>query len=174
MNLENPFRRYPSKRRPERLYEVAFDLPDDVADWACASSERLWSEKTDVPLQAQIRSIPFYVRGISFGDTVIVRVDHTRRELVFDHVVARSGHSTVRVILRVADAEGRVAELLHQFDCPWETNATGLLWAIDVPPAVNYLALTNALIALREEGAIGVQEGSVAKNHHDLLCACPE
>ncbi|MFD6093045.1 DUF4265 domain-containing protein [Oerskovia sp. NPDC060338] len=41
--------------------------------------ERLWTEKS-ARLEVRVLNVPFYVRGISFGDVVRIRPDHERRE----------------------------------------------------------------------------------------------
>ncbi|WP_079038882.1 DUF4265 domain-containing protein [Streptomyces sp. NBRC 110028] len=155
--------------KPERLYKVAFDLPDETADWAHASSERLWTGKTSVQMEVQVRNTPFYVKGIAFGDIVRVRADHERREFVFEEFVSESGHSTVRIVIKDDDARDMVAAMLHSFQCSWETYSTGHLWAIDVPPHVDYVSMRAALLGVADEGKIGIEEGALARAHRDGL-----
>ncbi|MEU2082738.1 DUF4265 domain-containing protein [Streptomyces albus] len=155
--------------KPERLYKVAFDLPDETADWAPASSERLWTGKTSVQMEVQVRNTPFYVKGIAFGDIVRVRADHGRRELVFEEFVSESGHSTVRVIIKDDDARAVMDSLLRSCVCSWEIDTTGCLWAIDVPPHVDYSAMRAALLRVADEGGIGIEESALARAHRDGL-----
>ncbi|MCX4819015.1 DUF4265 domain-containing protein [Streptomyces sp. NBC_01142] len=155
--------------KPERLYKVAFDLPDKTADWAHASAERLWTGKTFVKMEVQVRNTPFYVKGIAFGDIVRVRADHERREFVFEEFVSESGHSTVRVIIKDDDAGDMVDAMLRSFDCSWEIDTTGYLWAIDVPPHVDYASMRVALLDVVNEGKIGIEEGALASAHRDGL-----
>ncbi|MGW6904843.1 DUF4265 domain-containing protein [Streptomyces sp. NPDC054940] len=149
--------------KPERLYKVAFDLPDETADWADASAERLWAGKTSVLMEVEVRNTPFYVKGIAFGDIVRVRADHERRELVFEEFVSESGHSTVRVIINDEDARDMVDAMLRSYECAWEIDATGYLWAIDVPPHVDYASMRIALLRVADEGKIGIEEGALAR-----------
>ena len=158
-----------STGNPERLYKVAFDLPDEISEWANASSERLWAGKTAVRMEVQVRNSPFYVKGISFEDIVLVRADHERRELVFDKFVAESGHSTVRIIIKDGDAVDAIDAMLRNFNCSWEVDSTGLLWAIDVPPNVDYVPLRVALLRVADEGQIGIEEGALARAHREGL-----
>lgn len=123
--------------KPERLYKVAFGLPDETADWARASAERLWTGKTSVQMEVQVRNTPFYVKGIAFGDIVRVRADHERREFVFEEFVKESGHSTVRILIKGDDAGGVLDAMFRSFECSWEIDATECLWAIDVPPHID-------------------------------------
>lgn len=155
--------------KPERLYKVAFDLPDETADWAHASTERLWTGKTSAKMEVQVRNIPFYVKGIAFGDIIRVRADHERREFVFEAFVSESGHSTIRIIIKGDDARGMLDTVLHSFACSWEIDTSGLLWAIDVPPHVDYGAMRVTLLRLASEGKIGIEEGALASAHRDGL-----
>ncbi|MFG2894542.1 DUF4265 domain-containing protein [Streptomyces sp. NPDC048248] len=155
--------------KPERLYKVAFDLPAETADWAHASAERLWTGKTSVQMEVEVRNTPFYVKGIAFRDIVRVRVDHERREFVFDEFVSESGHSTVRIIIKDDEVRGMVDATLRSFGCSWEIDATEALWAIDVPSHVDYASMRRALIGVADEGKVGVEEGALSKGHREQL-----
>lgn len=149
----------------ERLYKVAFDLPEEIAAWAPGTTERLWTGKTSVRMEVQVRNTPFYVKGIAFGDVVRVRPDQERRELVFDDFVSESGHSTVRVVLSDEGVRDTMTDLLNDFGCSWEIDTTGLLWAIDVPPNVDYESMRADLLRIKDEGRIGVEEAALARAH---------
>ncbi|MGO4361688.1 MULTISPECIES: DUF4265 domain-containing protein [unclassified Terrabacter] len=153
----------------ERLYKVAFDLPENLARWARASTERLWTEKTPVRMESRVCNVPFYVKGIALGDIVRVRADNERRELVFEEFVAPSGHSTVRLIILDKTELDRIGSLLKKFECAWEVDGSGILWAIDVPPAVAYDTLLIALMQLKEAGKIEIEESAVAQGHRKGL-----
>ena len=155
--------------KPERLYKVAFGLPDETADWARASAERLWTGKTSVQMEVQVRNTPFYVKGIAFGDIVRVRADHERREFVFEEFVKESGHSTVRILIKGDDAGGVLDAMFRSFECSWEIDATECLWAIDVPPHIDYGSMRMALLSVVDEGKIGIEEGVLSGPHRDGL-----
>ncbi|XVV00189.1 DUF4265 domain-containing protein [Actinosynnema sp. CA-248983] len=148
----------------KRLYQVAFDLPSDIAERSVASVERLWAEKTAVKMEVVVRNTPFYFKGIANGDVVRVRPDHDRRELVFDGFVAESGHSTVRLVFK-ADARAEVGEVLRTFGCSWEIDAGEVLWAVDVPVDAEYSLLRASLLKFVERGDIGIEEGAVSSGH---------
>ncbi|WP_261570965.1 DUF4265 domain-containing protein [Frankia gtarii] len=153
--------------KPERLYKVAFDLPNETATWAHASAERLWTRKTSAKMEVEVRNAPFYVKGIAFGDIVRVRADHDRRELVFENFLTESGHSTVRIILKNGDARDMVDAMIRSFDCSWEIDTTGYLWAIDVPPEVDYGSMRAALLGVAVQGKIGIEEAALSRSHRD-------
>lgn len=160
---------WPVSDAPERLYKVAFDLPDDVTAWAPGSVERLWVAKTAVRTAVEVRNTPFYVRGIAFGDIVRVRADDDRRELVFDEFVAGAGNSTVRVIVMDKAAGPWVEDVLGRSGCSWEVDNTGVLWAVHIPADVDYRLVREALLQSVAEGRIGVQEAALAAAHRAAL-----
>ncbi|MCG8920240.1 DUF4265 domain-containing protein [Actinokineospora sp. PR83] len=149
----------------EGFLKVVFDLPEDTASHACAGSELLWVEKTAVRAEFQVRNTPFYVKGIAWGDTIKARLDSERREIVFDGFVAESGHSTVRLVILDDEAWEAVEALLEGRGCSWEVFSTGVLWAVDVPPEVDYPSLRTDLLRLHEAGKIGIQEAALATPH---------
>ncbi|MFF8934048.1 DUF4265 domain-containing protein [Streptomyces paradoxus] len=158
-----------SDNKPERLYKVAFYLPEETARWACASAERHGAGKTPVKMEVQVRNTPFYVKGVAFGDIVRVRADHERREFVFEEFVSESGHSAVRIIIKGDGVGGEVDTILRAFDCSWEIDATRTLWAIDVPPHADYTSMRTALLHIASEGKIGIEESALARGHRSGL-----
>ncbi len=76
------------------MIKVGFDV--DADDWHGHSSETLWASQTDVPDEFVLENAPFFVRGVSYGDRVATQLHGGAR--MFQRVVARSGHSTYRVI----------------------------------------------------------------------------
>lgn len=154
-----------STAEEEARFQVVFDLPEDIAAWAPGSSERLWVAKTSVRLEVEVRNTPFYVKGVSYLDHVRVRVDHERRELVHDEFVAESGHSTVRVILMAAAVGEVLPDVLTGLGCTGEVESGGRLWAIDVPPTVEYDSVLAELMKLFDAKKIEIQEAAVSKVH---------
>lgn len=148
---------------PEQLFKVIFDLPKRSPTWPPYATEGLWAERVGVDT-VRLRNVPFYARGVAFRDTVRVRVDLEREKLVFVERVAESGYSTVRLI--VDDAAVAVVEaVLDAADCWWEIDNTGLLWAVGVPPEVDYAALRQELLRLRVEAGIDLEEGVLGGGH---------
>lgn len=162
-----------SPESERRLFQVVFDLPAESPTWPPVSSERLWAEKTDVSLQLAVRNTPFYVRGIANGDVIEVELDDERREIVFVRLVSESGHSAVQVHVRDPRVLPSLENLLAGFDVGWETANVDTYLALDVRPGCDYAALRLRLLELREQGAIGVQEGAISSRHRSQLPSFP-
>jgi hypothetical protein len=147
-------------------FEVAFDLESEGRGWPPVSVERLWGEKTGVKFELRLLNVPFFARGVAYGDLVHVRPDNDRRELVFEKLNGESGHSTVRVVLKDRDARTEVEDRLEAAGCSWETAAQfAALLAVDVPRAADYQALREWLLARTAEGVIEFRESAVSALH---------
>lgn len=156
----------------EKKFRVAFDLPPEDGSWAPFATERLWAAKTSVKFHLRVRNTPFYVRGISYGDVILVRPDNERREIVFTRLVEESGHSTVRLLFKEVEGRVRAEQMLNEFECAWEVGARDYV-AVDIPPAIDYSILRPRLIQLKDEGLVGVQEGSISTLHQSQLAVLP-
>jgi hypothetical protein len=152
----------------DRLFKVIFDLPGESEDWPPYATEALWISKTPVKFEARLENSPYFARGVSYLDIVRVRPDNERRSLVFDRLVRQSGHSTVRLMVENGDIE-RVRDMLREAGCTWESSERLTFLAVDVPPEVNYLGVRRALLGLRAEGAVGIDEGAISEIHQAQL-----
>lgn len=147
-------------------FEVAFDLKSEAPDWPPVAVERLWGEKTAVESELRLLNVPFFARGVAYGDLVRVRPDRDRRELVFERLNGESGHSTIRIVLLDKRALREVQNRLRQAGCSWETAAQfASLLAVDVPADSDYRALRDWLKARMAEGAIEFQESAISALH---------
>lgn len=147
------------------LFKVAFELPEEARRWAPGGTELMWVEKTAVRGQGVVRNVPFYVKGVACGDAIRVRVDHAERQLVFDGVAARSGNSTVRVIVKSDSVQESLESALIRSACTWEVDSTGLLWAVDVPAAAAYDVLRECLESMIDSARIAVEEAYISPKH---------
>lgn len=147
-------------------FEVAFDLQAEAPDWPPVAVERLWGEKTAVDFEMRLLNVPFFARGVAYGDLVRVRPDQERHELVFERLNGESGHSTLRITLLDDRARREVQDRLRAAGCSWETAAQfGSLLAVDVPADGDYRALRDWLTARMEQGMIEFQESAISARH---------
>ncbi|MEY9889138.1 hypothetical protein ABIA35_006106 [Catenulispora sp. MAP12-49] len=147
-------------------FEVAFDLKPEAPNWPPVPVERLWGEKTTVEFEMRLLNVPFFARGVAYGDLVHVRPDQERRELVFERLNGESGHSTLRITVLDQRAGRDVQTRLRAAGCSWETAAQfSALLAVDVPADGDYRALRDWLVARRSEGTIEFQESAISARH---------
>ncbi|MFV2099354.1 DUF4265 domain-containing protein [Micromonospora sp. LOL_014] len=151
---------------------MAFDLPQEGSGWPPFMVERVWAAKTDLRLHLKVMNTPFYAKGVSYGDIILVRPDDERREIVFKKLVKESGHSTVRLLFKAAEGRRRAEQLLVDHGCPWEVGTEDYI-AVDVAPSISYLNLRVELIKLKNEGLVGVQESAISTLHQAQLPEFP-
>lgn len=127
-----------------RLYQVVFDLPDEIAAW---------------------------LRG-GIGTVVGGEDRHSARGRSPEHALllqsgflSRPGSRPHRP--RPTGTGVRRVRSLHcpYHRCTWEIDAGGRLWAIDVPPSVNYDAVLAELVKLLEAERIEIEEAALSVAH---------
>lgn len=110
-------------------HKIYFELEDD---WHSQKSETLWASHLGGN-KYKIENVPFYVKGVSFGD--IVNVSENNGELVFQSMATKSGHSTYRIILMPESTTELFQEYwrpMQVIGCTYE-KASDNLYSIDVP-----------------------------------------
>jgi hypothetical protein len=138
------------------LVKITFQL--DHTDWHGQASETLWAEplaKASPGSAYQLRNTPFFVRGVSFRDTVRVAAGREGSQLEFSGVIDRGGHSTYLLLAPPISADfDRYWAKLQSLGCTYEskTQTTSLgdriLYAVDVPAPSDIYAVYSVL----EEG----------------------
>ncbi|HYO79409.1 MAG TPA: DUF4265 domain-containing protein [Thermoanaerobaculia bacterium] len=117
----------------EDLVKILFRLEKDEDGYPPEDVESLWA----IPVVDgfQLDNIPFFVRGVAYGDVVSAnRADDGALE--FEGVVRRGGHSTYRLLLEEdEELQATVAEL-ERLGLGVESDVGSLL-AVDVPHDVD-------------------------------------
>lgn len=92
----------------------------------------------------------WYAYGVSWQDVVYAPLDEQQGFAVFQHVVKKSGHRTIRVLFPVpvspADTSDTTLQGLVALGCSYE-GAWGTRFSIDVPPDTDLDAVRSFLIA---------------------------
>lgn len=162
-------------RRPKapgevKLFKVTFNLEQERPGWPPVLVERLWAEVTPEKFKLRLANTPFFARGVSFGDLVIVHPDPDRGELVFDSRGSESGHSTVRVIVMDENLREEIELKIEEFGCSWEgVDQFKALLAVNIPSGVEYSPFREWLMARNGDGVLGFQESSISAVHQDRL-----
>lgn len=137
-----------------QLRKVILNLSPE--DWHGHSTEIVWGEKVG-DKRYRLRSVPFYAKGLSFGD-IVNTITRNGSEVVTG-VSLRGGHSTYRVFVTAPNSIGspefdRVWLPITAYGCTYE-RASQHLMAIDVPPSADM----NEVYALLQSGELtGVWE----------------
>lgn len=125
--------------------KILFKLVKDSEGYPPDDWETVWGLEVENSLY-KIENIPFYVRGISFGD--LVSVDRIGNELFFNELIELSGHSVIRVIVFDSSQTDELTRRMSQMSCDYEGSHIDGFLAFDCPPVANYSEIVQYL----EEG----------------------
>ena len=123
------------------------------------ATEGLWTIQLEGN-RYRIDNIPFYARLIAYGD-VVSAVKNEAGEIIFDEVIERSGHSTVRVFATDESELEALRLALKEMGCATEGSNIKRLFALDVPPSVPYETIKAVLETWELEGRVEYEEGCV-------------
>jgi hypothetical protein len=137
--------------------KIVFPLTRDSDDYPPADREHVWA----IPHgdHYEIDNIPFFVKGVSAGDTVAAHTEGA--QLIFDKVIDFGGHSTIRVVMYDLTQKEPIRSKLLQLGCESEGSHLPNLFAVDVPPAVNYAEILTLLANRADDGILDYEEASV-------------
>ena len=144
--------------RDPSLKKVMFRLEQDEDGYPPADWEHVWAKHLG-DNRYQIDNIPFFVRGVSFGDVVTIECDN--EELHYKEIVETSGHGTIRVILFDEKDVVPLRDVLSHMGCYSELSHIPTLIAVDVPPEVRYEDVVSFLMKGEEEGRWEYEESVV-------------
>jgi Domain of unknown function (DUF4265) len=125
--------------------------------------ETMWA----IPLEEGycIDNIPFYARGVAWGD-VVRAVPDSEGRLRFEDLVTPSGHSTVRLWFATAADVIGVRNALRKIGCGSELDLERLV-AVDIPAEVEYSAVRTFLDGQEKLGVLEYEEGCIAQAQDD-------
>jgi hypothetical protein len=145
------------------LTRVEFRLERDAEDpsWPPFDVETCWAEVTSEEGIVRLDNIPFYARGVSYGDLIEVKRDDLSPLLQFVRRVSRSGNRTVRVLVRGDRDPAEFHRALQDIGCETEGSNTPRLFAVSVPAAVTPSHVLAILDAWLESDVAGYEEADV-------------
>lgn len=118
-------------------------------DWPPAAVEWIWCE--EIGDRFQIKNVPFFAKGIAFGDLISAQLDD---ENLIDawSMVATSGDSTIWII-RVGASD--IVERLHVLGCGYETMKQWPNYiTLNVPMHLDMKAVLSVIDAAVTDGEI--------------------
>lgn len=130
------------------LRKIIFRLKEDEDGHPPMKYESLWGIFLD-DLSCVVDNVPYYVCGVSKGDTVAVKdVDG---ELFATSVVARGGHSTLRVFAEDPDTKASIISDLNSLGAQCSVTRGLSLFAVDIPSDADFGKI-DAMLASKSDG----------------------
>ena len=144
--------------------KVRFILEPEDERWPPVASEGVWARPLSGD-QYELDNVPWFARGVAFGDRVRAEVDDDGA-LVVTERVEWSGRSTVRVIpLGDAPADELVGEVIRDFTALGVSCEGALpsykLVALDSPWDTDLSRIKALLVAGETDGRWEYEEGCI-------------
>jgi len=125
----------------------ALDIDDG---WPPVASEGVLCERTGTDFKLVIA--PFFIKGLAYGDVFKAELDPVNQHVFDFEVVEESGHSLVWMLnnsdLDVTALKSQILAL----GCSLEAFEQFSLFAIDVPPSVDKIAINGLVDSAEEAG----------------------
>ncbi len=148
-------------KEDKNYVHIVFDLQPDAHGWPPVGSERMWAMKTGEG-EYRLESVPFYVRGVSYGDIVSASEKEEHGILFFDKVLKDSGHFTIRLLIQDENdnTDNVLKSFLRQNGADIENVRKGF-FAVDIPPSSDIEKIREYLKEGEEKGDWAYEEGKV-------------
>lgn len=144
---------------------VVFELTVEDG-WPPAGSERLWAYSLGDD-RYRIDNVPWFVRDLAVADVVRAQVPSPESNPVFEEVLERSDHVTIRLIcFRSGPLGGDQARALEPFTALGvygEGAAQYGMVALDIEPTAPLAAIVAALRRGVEDGSWEYEEGRITQ-----------
>jgi Domain of unknown function (DUF4265) len=148
-----------SKNFVTQKYEkVIFRLQQDADGYPPDDWESLWAYEVEPGLYS-IDNIPFFARGVSWGD--VVSAEQKDDGLYFKSVVRPSDHSVIRVIVYDKAEVGKMHDKLKQMHCDTEQSHLPSLITVDCPPTADLEKVLDFLRTGETDGRWTYEEASI-------------
>jgi hypothetical protein len=144
--------------------KVRFRLERDPDGWPPVESEGVWAKPCGGS-EYELDNVPWFARGVAFGDRVRVEEDQDGALWVTERVVW-SGRYTVRVIpLGDGASEPQLQEIIDAFGPLGAECEGGLpsfkIVALDIPPDARLAEIKTILRRGEADGRWGYEEGCI-------------
>jgi hypothetical protein len=147
---------------------IKITYPVEADSWDGTNGENIWVQLvTAIPPHraiAEVCSIPVSTRTLSFGDKILLEYSESKRQVAFVAIVERGGHSTFHVLVEKKNSDAsEMLKRIHLMGCGSESGShgSGELFAIDVPPEVDFDEVVDLLKKGQDEGRWFFQTGYI-------------
>jgi hypothetical protein len=154
----------PVDRRTDDQVKVRFRLDRQDEDWPPVESEGVWATPSGAA-EYRLDNVPWFARGIAFGDLVSATPDEDG-VLWVDRQVEWSGRYTIRVIpLGDRPSEDECRAVIDAFqplgaECEGGLPAFKIV-ALDIPPTARLAEIKTLLDDGQADGRWGYDEGCI-------------
>lgn len=141
----------------QKRTKIIFPIKQDEDGYPPEGSESMWAIVNNNVFI--IDNIPFFLYGVSFGDTVTAKIINNK--LIYETTVKYSRHSTIRVLFHELEYLKKIRQELIALGCSSEVSHLENLISLDIPPEVSIKIIREFLDAYERENIIGYEEAAV-------------
>lgn len=132
-------------------------------DWPPFGAETIWVSRVEGDVY-RVENVPFFAKGLAFGDVVRARPKADEPSLLeLPVVVERSGHSVVRVIVQGENSVRECRAAFTDLGCDTELSNFPRLFSVDIPSAVGFARVAEVLDEGVADGRWDYEDGYVSK-----------
>lgn len=135
---------------------IHFQLQQDQDGYPPVAVESIWATPGDAPNIFVLDNIPFFAGQATVGDVVKARKEDGR--YWFDHAVAKSGNSLIRVVFFNPNGADEVKAWLVSGGCAAEYLQAHNLMAVNIPVETDLASIQQYLDAKAAEGVLDYEE----------------
>jgi hypothetical protein len=145
------------------VVEVRFEIEKEADGYPQArDSELLLCKPLDPDCtECVVASVPFYLRNVAYGDTIRT-TESPANVLRFKEIVGRGGYSVYRVLLHDQNKRDELVARLLDSDALIEQDKDLIAFAL--PPTADSDAIIDYVLAGKQHGFWGAQDGYVFEN----------
>jgi hypothetical protein len=142
------------------VVEVNFEIEKDAEGYPKSRDVEALLCKPLVPdcSQCLVMSVPFYLRNVAYGDTIIT-TENNNGNLYFKEIVNHGGYSVYRVLLHDKSQKDQLIKTLLHYDAVVEKDGNLIAFAVLSPTDAD--ALVEYLLKGKAKGYWGVQDGFI-------------
>ncbi|QIQ21436.1 DUF4265 domain-containing protein [Zophobihabitans entericus] len=142
----------------DEYVKVTFPLKRDKNGYPPTDYESIWTKKNNENHYI-IDNIPFYIYGISKGDSVIFHLE--QGEYFVSKITQRGGHSTFRVYVFNQKNLNSILKKIQQLGCFTSSSTNSTYFSLDVPPSIDLSIIDNYLSNLTISGIIEYEDACI-------------
>lgn len=161
----------PEARGPIANAHVVFELEADEDGWPPVRSERVWAHALGED-HYRIDNPPWFVPDLAVGDIVRASTPHPESDPVFQEMVERSDHVTVRIIVFKDGPLGGQLQPVFDAFTPFGVHCEGAhqyrIVALDVPADASLRGIHTRLLKGTRDGSWAYDEGRITVRWHGL------
>jgi len=140
--------------------KILFKLENNEDNYPPFSEEIVWAFEVDKAKGLyRIDNTPFYIYGISFGDTI--KAVMQSKQLYFKEIIEKSGNSTIRIYCKDIIATNKIQEKIKKLGASFEGSNIASLFAVNIPKNIDFNSIISYLEKNKTKYDMEYEDGDI-------------